>query len=532
MITPVAATPCSAAAVVRRTHVGILTALGGVVFAAALLLSLVVAVSSGAQASTAVRGVDLLRNPGADAGAASVRGWDAVTIPGWQIVSGLPTVVRYGARGFPPVSEDTGGAGTDQLFAGGAGGTARLDQLVPIKPASRSGVTGLRYHLSGRLGGMATSSASVKVTFLSKSGRTVGQTRIGPVGGTEFDGGARLVARSKSGPLPAATVAAQVELVLASAADDYDGPHAPFVGYNRAVADDLDLSLSAPVAPPPRLVPPAAKVPRFDHVFLIYFENEDFDQIVGNTSQAPYFNRLIPRGSLLANFFAEEHPSDGNYLAFAGGSTFGIPLNDPLEENPQYTISARNIGDLVEAAHETWAGFLQSADGPCDDTVHGYYWDDDIPMLYFKDVRERPAYCADHLPPLAAFQPDLRSAATTPNFSWIGPDDCSDMEACGIRAGDEFLQQIASEIFRSPAWTRQRSLLIVTFDEDSYNEQRPAQRVPTLVLGSRGVRAGYVSTQRYTHYSLLRTVEAALGLGTLTRNDKYATALNDVFTTR
>src|SRR5262249_54294404 len=33
----------------------------------------------------------------------------------------------------------------------------------------------------------------------------------------------------------------------------------------------------------------------------------------------------------------------------------------------------------------------------------------------------------------------------------------------------------------------------------------------------------------YTHYSLLRTIEGALGLGTLTRNDRYAQPVNDVF---
>ena len=43
-----------------------------------------------------------------------------------------------------------------------------------------------------------------------------------------------------------------------------------------------------------------------------------------------------------------------------------------------------------------------------------------------------------------------------------------------------------------------------------------------LVLGSTGVRHGYVSRVRYTHYSLLRTIEAALGLRTLTGNDRYA----------
>ena len=49
------------------------------------------------------------------------------------------------------------------------------------------------------------------------------------------------------------------------------------------------------------------------------------------------------------------------------------------------------------------------------------------------------------------------------------------------------------------------------------------------MLGSKDVRRGFVSHTRYTHYSMLRTIEAALGLGTLTHNDRYAQAMNDVF---
>jgi hypothetical protein len=43
-------------------------------------------------------GTNLLLNPGAQAGAASAEGWDAVTIPGWQVSSGLPTVVPTAPR--------------------------------------------------------------------------------------------------------------------------------------------------------------------------------------------------------------------------------------------------------------------------------------------------------------------------------------------------------------------------------------------------------------------------------------------------
>jgi YVTN family beta-propeller protein len=53
--------------------------------------------------------------------------------------------------------------------------------------------------------------------------------------------------------------------------------------------------------------------------------------------------------------------------------------------------------------------------------------------------------------------------------------------------------------------------------------------VPTIVLASAGVKAGYQDAIRSTHYSLLRTIEAALGLGTLTANDRYAQPLNGIF---
>ena len=457
----------------------------------------------------------------------SAQGWDAVTIPGWRVTSGLPTVVRYGTPRFPRAGRWPAVRG-GHLFAGGAGGTARLRQQVALRPAAGHALpAGTRYRLSAWLGGTTRSRAAVRVTFLSAAGRVLGRRAIGSPGRSWRKGG--LASRMAAGPLPPGTASARVTLVLATSLTDIDGPDAPLVGYDRAVADDLRFSVSAAVRRPPPLTPSRARVPRYQHVFLFYFENEGYQSIIGNTRKAPFLNSLLPKASVLADFFAEEHPSDGNYLALAGGSTFGIPLDDPLEENPHYTIHARNIGDLVDAAHETWKGYLQSAAGPCDNTVHKYYWDDDLPMTYFADVRDRPAYCAAHMVPLQSLRTDLASTASTPSFSWVSPNDCADMEGCGIRAGDDFLARELGAIMRSPAWRTQRSLAIITFDEDHYDHQRPAQRVPTLILGSSGVRRGYVSHARYTHYSLLRTIEAALGLGTLTRNDRYAQPVSDVF---
>src|ERR1700722_1159170 len=78
-------------------------------------------------------GRNLLGNPGAQTGVASVQGWDSVTIPGWTIVRGLPTVVRYGTKGFPAAGGTFPDRPGGQLFAGGNGGTTVLRQTVRLR---------------------------------------------------------------------------------------------------------------------------------------------------------------------------------------------------------------------------------------------------------------------------------------------------------------------------------------------------------------------------------------------------------------
>ena len=77
-------------------------------------------------------------------------------------------------------------------------------------------------------------------------------------------------------------------------------------------------------------------------------------------------------------------------------------------------------------------------------------------------------------------------------------------------------------------------LLIVTFDEDgSYNAtthgyNKSPNHVFTAFYGG-GVHPGTISKKRYTHYSLLKTIEAALHLKSLGQKDKTAHIINDVW---
>ena len=173
---------------------------------------------------------------------------------------------------------------------------------------------------------------------------------------------------------------------------------------------------------------------------------------------------------------------------------------------------------------------------PCNTTTQydSYYEPDDAPFINYTDVSGNSAYCRAHLFDTSQLTTDLAGAATTPNFSWIAADDYNDGEASGngsatsLQVQDSWIKQTVAPILTSPAWTTQKSLLIVTWDED---ETEPGNHVANIVLGSQGtVPAGTISNSRYDQYSTGRTIEQALGIGALTANDEYATPLNDAFT--
>jgi hypothetical protein len=101
--------------------------------------------------------------------ASRVRCWPLAPVAG-----GLPTVVRYGTPGFPKTAKSWP-ANRGNLFAGGAGGTAKLVQQTSVTPNAR-------YDIAGWLGGTKTSTAELTVQFTGTSGRIFATAAIGPAG--------------------------------------------------------------------------------------------------------------------------------------------------------------------------------------------------------------------------------------------------------------------------------------------------------------------------------------------------------------
>lgn len=258
-----------------------------------------------------------------------------------------------------------------------------------------------------------------------------------------------------------------------------------------------------------------------DHVVIIVEENKPAADILGN-SDAPFINQLAAGSAVATNYEAVTHPSLPNYLALTSGTDAGI-TDDCNPPGGDCTARVRNIADLVEQSGRSWRMYAEGMPGPCGARNSGTYAVKHNPFMYYPSVTENGANCAAHVVPFTALTTDLKSASTLPNYVFISPDMCNDMHDCPVETGDVWLSRNVPEILASPAFTTQNSLLVITWDEGS----EESNGVGTIFTGS-AARKGYMSGARYSHYSLLHTIEASWGLTPLTGNDRAAPVMNEL----
>ena len=98
------------------------------------------------------------------------------------------------------------------------------------------------------------------------------------------------------------------------------------------------------------------------------------------------------------------------------------------------------------------------------------------------------------------------------NYSFIVPNQCHSAHDCKITQADTWLAGFAPKILDSDAF-KAGGLLVVTFDEGGGSDPGGGH-IATIVI-SPDVPAGFRADTPYDHYSLLRTVEDAWGLGCL-----------------
>jgi phosphatidylinositol-3-phosphatase len=91
-------------------------------------------------------------------------------------------------------------------------------------------------------------------------------------------------------------------------------------------------------------------VPAYSHIVVVIEENHNYDQIIGNTAQAPFINNLAAGGGVLSNLDALPHPSQPNYYALYAGSPFGT-TDDNAHSEPDPTLAT-----ILAAAGRTFTG--------------------------------------------------------------------------------------------------------------------------------------------------------------------------------
>jgi phosphatidylinositol-3-phosphatase len=235
-------------------------------------------------------------------------------------------------------------------------------------------------------------------------------------------------------------------------------------------------------------------------VILIVMENHAFDRIDGSS---PFLNGLARQCGLATQDMAITHPSLPNYLALTSGSTDGIRGDCTSCSTPALSI-------FEQVGGRGWHSYLESMPqaGYLGVDATGSYPKEHNPAAYY--TRILAAYASAAVPlgtsEAGALANDLAGGALR-RFSLVIPNTCNSEEDCRVVTGDTWLAGWVGTIVDSAVYRKGRTALFVTYDEG----RRKDQRVYTVVV-SPYTRPGTVSTAAFSHYSLLKTVEAMLGV--------------------
>lgn len=290
------------------------------------------------------------------------------------------------------------------------------------------------------------------------------------------------------------------------------------------------------------LAVPAAAAPR--HVIVIAMENRDADAhngsndfIYGNMPEAPYINGELAAEAARADNYVDDigsSRSQPHYIEMLAGRTKFHDTqfkcdNDPGSSCSQsgqqnWTTSTGHLVAQLDAARNPTRSWMTYQEGIGADTtgacpIHsaGLYAVKHNPFVYFADVSGAPpdennAYCIAHTRDLGRFAADM-AANELASFVFITPDLCNDMHGAmscmGDKTlhGDDFLKGFLPPVL---AWARRNDAVVFVV----WDEGRTGKTLPFFAAGA-GVKQGYRSSVRYSHRSLLRTIERIFGLPVL-----------------
>jgi acid phosphatase len=280
-------------------------------------------------------------------------------------------------------------------------------------------------------------------------------------------------------------------------------------------------------SPTPTPLPPGS-IPAADHVFVVVLENHGFSQVMGSPAM-PYLNSLATQHALATNYFADTHPSIGNYFMLTTGN---IETNDDAFSG---TVSSDNITQALAGAGKTWKAYMESLPtaGYTGADVYPYFKHHD-PFVYMTDVLSSQT---GNVVPFSQLPADLNAGAL-PSFAFIAPNAENDAHDCPgggslcldtdkLAAADTWLKNNIDPLIKSPALSN--SVFMIVFDEALDIDIRNGGGQVAMVMVGSHVKAGFKSTTFFQHQSTLRLALDLLKVSDHPGNSATAPTMQEFF---
>jgi acid phosphatase len=245
-------------------------------------------------------------------------------------------------------------------------------------------------------------------------------------------------------------------------------------------------------------------VPSSNHVFLLIEENHSYSSVIGSSSM-PYLNSLASKYGLATQYYANTHPSIGNYFMLTTGAI--ITNND----SSCSTITNDNVVRHLLTAGKTWKSYAEGLPSVgYTGCGSGAYVKRHNPFAYFSDVSNSSE--KNNLVPFTQFSKD-RINGTLPNFSFIVPNLNDDAHDGTLTQADNWLKSNIAPLLSSATFQKD-GILIIVFDESVDSDiAHGGGHVATVVIGPK-VKPGSKTANLYQHQNTLKTLMEALGVKT------------------
>src|SRR5881296_2138539 len=194
----------------------------------------------------------------------------------------------------------------------------------------------------------------------------------------------------------------------------------------------------------------------FDQLVVVLMENKNLDEVYG---PAAYMTQLADLYSFSEGWASITNPSQPNYIAILGGSTFGVS-----NDGNQLNLNHPTMVDILENTSKTWKAFAEDASGSgC--SLNPPRGEDHFPFLSYTTITGNSARCAN----LVSGGPTQVVAALNAgtSFIWLTPTDNHNMHDNSVSSGDSWLQSWVPGLLSAMAG--KKAALFIMYDEGYAN---------------------------------------------------------------